>query len=320
LARGSPTDADRSLSAYLARFGYGREAPTFEYWRGRGALPLRDSPGLGRGRGRGSEDSPETAALALGICRFLDKDGGIADRPDLPRRRRVAEAPVWLWYEGYPVPNEAVRNTVCACYLGLGRRFEQSRNRAKEQSPQAAPYEVVIDAAELEVEGLLDSALFRRQVRAFARISEQLEGSPPRALAKGAASQLIQALQGQADPEPGVFAAGIESPLILSGVSTSAVMGDQAAERLAERLSIVNIVKTVRRLGHEDWDDIRAAIRAIQGMTMALRVSGDPAARRAGRATPLLNQVTRFVSAIGALAVNLDELREHSREAGTDQN
>jgi hypothetical protein len=295
VVRGSPTDADRALVAYLAEFGYPVKAATLEYWRGQGALPPRKAPGRGRGRGRGSADPPETAARALGICRFLDKsEDGIPDRPDLPRRRRVAEAPLWLWYERYPIPNEAIRDAVGACYLGLQRRLGGR--------PALA-------AVEAEVAGMHKSEPFRRQVRAFERLPSHPR-EHPRALAESATSQLLQALQGDVEVEADVFPVVFEYPLVLAGATDEPLTAPPDAEALAELLATETILRKIASMTGDDWRDVREVLRAIQGDVIRLAGNEDQVVRRTARSTPLANNATRLVAAIGALAVTVETMQQ----------
>jgi len=308
MARGSPTDADRVLVDHLAAFGYRVKPATFEYWRGQGALPRRIAPGRGRGRGRGSEDPPESAELALGICRFLDKSQGIPDRPDLPRRRRVVEAPLWLWYERYPIPNETIRDAVGACYLELEGRLSKRRAQARIFDPGAETYELPVMAADAEVAEMLQSDGVRRQSRAFARLRNRLEEAPVQ-LARRATSQLLQALQGHVDVEATVFPVSFEYPLVVAKATDQVLTPPSEAQDLADALAGEAILREVASLRSGDWRDVREVLRAIQGAVIQLAGSEDAAVRRTAREFPLANNATRLIGAVGALAVNLETIR-----------
>jgi len=308
MARGSPTDADRVLVDHLAAFGYRVKPATFEYWRGQGALPRRIAPGRGRGRGRGSEDPPESAELALGICRFLDKSQGIPDRPDLPRRRRVVEAPLWLWYERYPIPNETIRDAVGACYLELEGRLSERRAQARIYDPGAETYELPVMAADAEVAEMLQSDGVRRQSRAFARLRNRLEEAPVQ-LARRATSQLLQALQGHVDVEATVFPVSFEYPLVVAKATDQVLTPPSEAQDLADLLASEAILRKLASMSPDDWRDVREVLRGIQGEVIRLAGDEDAAVRRTAREIPLANNATLLVAAVGALAVTIETMR-----------
>jgi hypothetical protein len=310
MARGRPTAADEKLADAVESYGFKRpSAATFEYWRSQGALPARLSPGLGQGRGRGSQDPPEAELLAVGIARFLDKRRGLPERADLPRRRRVAEAPLWLWYEGYPIPTTSIASTVAALYTATAEFFAAERHKAAGDEPEAAAYELPAAAADAVVARMDRSELFRKQLRALRDRPEPLAHHSPNSLASAASSQLLQALQGDTEVEAGVFAAGIEFPLMTS-TGVGAISSADEQQAIAKRLSIDNILRTVDELSEEDWRDIRASLHAIQGNLIAFAASANPQLRAFARASLMLNNATRLAAAAGAMAVNLDVLRE----------
>lgn len=295
---------------FLAAQGYELTAATLEYWRGQRALPARLAPGRGQGRGRGSEDPPEAKAIALGICRWLDKKNGIADRSDLPRRRRVADAPLWLWYEGCEIPISTVRRIVVDVYSGLAQRLAFRRRSAARREPDAADYELPIAAAEAELrEADRRHPVARGQLRAFRRLYRNLAPARAQELATSASAQLLAALQGSPDPEPEIFASGIEYPLIAAGVIDERTIGPEQVDGLARRLSIDRILTATNGLTEQDWQDVRAVLRGINAAIDELARHRNPGIRLAAKLLPRLNNSTSLAAAAGAAGANLDVLR-----------
>ncbi len=306
--RSQETEADRELIEYARGFGFRVTARMLEDWRRAGAMPPRERVDLGH-YGTRYEDPPEAKERLIDVCRFLHKHEPFGERPDLPRRRRVAEAALWLWYGGSPIAAEIIRDVTAACYIAVAERLEARRRDAAAADPEAADFELPIIAADAEVENLLDSDLFRRQLRVFRRLGDELDDDPD-GRARRATSQLIQALQGRAKPEPGALAGSVEAPLILSGVIDQPLADPEGERSLAERLSARHIIDTLADLSEDDWRDIREILHALNATLGSFEGSGEPQKQAFARLVPRTNTATRLVSAIGALAVHLDELRE----------
>ncbi len=310
MARGPASGADREVLDYLEFFGYRKKAATLEYWRGQGALPPRRSRGLGRGKGRDSIDPPETKERALWVSRFLDKRSGIPDRPDLPRRRRVAEAPYWLWYEGYPIPDELIRAAVRVYFLGLHERFEVQRQEAADAEPDIEDYEVPVVVADAEVAGALTTNFGRRQLRVFAARRSALGGGDPDGLVLSANSQFVQALQGFGEPERGMLAHLVETPLLETRALRGPLMSQGGEGQLAAEISAKSIVTAVSRLSPEEWREVHGVVRAIRGTVASLSQGSDDQLRDIAKASPATNTVAGLFGVVGGAAVQLGQLRD----------
>jgi hypothetical protein len=253
--------------------------------------------------------------MALGVCRWLDKRNGIADRPDLPKRRRVAEAPLWLWYEGYDILIKTIRHIVEEGYSGLARRLAVRRRTAARSEPDAADYELPIAAAEAELRDADPShPVARGQLRAFRRLYRKLAPARAQDLATSASAQLLATLQGSPDPEPEVFQIGIEYPLAAAGVIEAPTMSSAEVERVANHLSIDRILEATNDLTDHDWQEVRLILRGINAAIEELETHPNPRIRIAARLLPRLNTSTRLAAAAGATAATLTSCEAASPE------
>lgn len=144
MARSGETDADRELLTYARGLGIEDLTPRMlEDWRRADALPARIPTYLGRGGTRWI-DPPGTAARAVGVYQFLHKQGPFGERFDLPCRRRVRDAPVWLWYEGLDGLDELARDRACDYWAGWQEDFGAARRQAAAKNPRTAAYELPV--------------------------------------------------------------------------------------------------------------------------------------------------------------------------------
>lgn len=305
MTKGRISPADRQTLDYLARFGYARTAATLASWRRQGALP--DRAERGGGRGRSASDPPETRHLALGICRYLDKRQGIRESPELPRRRRAADAPFWLWLleedlDGLTVPNECIRDRVSAYYVMRDERFALKRNNIS--AIPVEDYERPIAAADAAADGLN----VHKELRpALAVLSKRFPDSSAHSLSASAISQFFQALQGVEDLDTPLLTAFLQFPFLAADALDAPV--DEPVALVMPQLSLENIIERLRSLSDADWRAVRVVINAAQQWVLTLSQSPNRAEQKFASLLPLLPDTRFLIVLIAYVATSLPVLR-----------
>jgi hypothetical protein len=303
------TRADRELIEHAARFGFKVTARMLQDWRRAGAMPARIRFNLGRD-GTRYDDPPEAKELLIPICLFLKKKGQFADRPDLPRRRKLEDALIWLWYEGIPVPLDAIREPVLGYWAELHEEFAVLAERARENEPDAMAYEVPVAVADTLAEQLAKHDGARRHLAVFARHRDDLDADPRVAL-RAAYSQLFQAMQGETSVELKTFGYLLEYMFIDSGLEDQPGVDPDAIAQVLDALNPSNVVRAVWNLTPEGWRDVRTFLHISQGMLISLeRHNGDPRLRRMAKVSPKVSKRGELLMQVGFVAAMLPSIIE----------
>lgn len=313
VARSNQTAADRDLIAHARLAGFAKvTARKLEDWRRAGAMPARVRLSLGR-YGTVAVDSPEAQERLVALCQFLYKAGAMPERADLPRRRRIADALLYLWLEGFEVSTATVRDLVCDRLIALDERLASRRAAAARDHPEWEEYEVSLAASEEAVESMANSDVARNQRLALRPRRKEFDGRQPRELAAAAGTQVMQAIQGHVDLETGLVATLLESPLAGLAADVAPVMSPAEEEQVARELAVDSMVRAVWACSEGDWNSIRAAVQAVNETTIALRNSPDAELRGFACRMPVTNTRGSLATAIARFAAKAPELEEALR-------
>jgi hypothetical protein len=233
-----------------------------------------------------NRDTDAQVARAVGISRYLAKRQPFGARPDLPTRRRVAEAPAWLWYDGWDIPHEEIRERVLALLSDWDAKLAELR---LEVSAGIEEWEQPIAAAEHIARDLQIIPELSRQVRAFAsELHFDQDELPPNRheQLRDAYAQLFQVLQGSEDVELDRFGRLMQAPLISNRATSEPTLEHDELEGIARRLSLDALAATVTALPEDDWPRMRFALAGILEHARTLATTGDsPELRQLGRHT-----------------------------------
>lgn len=297
MPRGQPTKADLDLIAAADAAGVVVTRRQIEDWRIAGALPPRTVESLGR-YGRRSHDPPGTAARLLAVCDFMFKTGRLVERPDVPRRRKVSDALLWIWYAGYNVPATEVRDLLSDRLNAVGTVLESMRAAEAKTNPGLPTYEIEQAAAERVANHHRSTPGFRRLARTYRKQPGHEQGANPGDELAGGIGQIIQMLdstvEGDANALTHLFDLGAHL-----GQPSGSEPDPEWLQVLQARLSLERMRDAMRRPSDAEWAQVRLILHTWN-------TTGDT---QQWPRSLLFSTTPRLVSAAGYAVVLLPEIR-----------
>ncbi|QEC48540.1 hypothetical protein FSW04_13840 [Baekduia soli] len=229
--------------------------------------------GFRRAQAMPSTPTSQCPERLVGLCHFLARTGEFRRRPDLPERRRLADAPVWLWYQGYPVPYLEVRDRAQHYLEHVDRGLRELREAERRLHPDHEPYEYATAAAEAYADAVMPTPMMRGIIPAFIdNYVRQADGEEPHVpasrheLARQAAVDLFVRFQGVGHVPNEKAAEFVLAPLVIAKVQ--AEVPDVEAVLAAMSLSGMN--KALWHRSEHEWWMVRHLVHAGLGITHQL--------------------------------------------------
>jgi len=265
---------DAALIDHAACFDLAVTPRQLKAWRREGAMP--------------PEPTLRCPERLVALCLFLRRQGTFRSRGDLPDRRRVADAPLWLWYEGIPIPIDEMRDRVLAYLEQIDHELTALRAFAERQTPGLERYEYVSAAAERYADEVMHTNLLPGMLPAFSEeVSRDEEGPviPPKPhdLARDGLVQLFCCLQDDANGGAENATRVLDAALTTSGVDALSEDVPDAATML-EALTLRGMTRALWALTERDLWSLRHTIHAALGMAQHLaNHTKEPSLRRLGK-------------------------------------